>query len=89
MKFSQTNVSNAVREQTNDNQNCAFQIKSILDSFGLPNMWLRQEYQCANLSQIKQRIFDQYKKSCYVALITLKYFGLTVDININLNLNPT
>ena len=60
--------SDAELERTYDNQNWAFQIKSLLESLGLPNMWLRQEYQSANLSQIKQRIFDQYKQSWYVAI---------------------
>ena len=58
----------AERERTYDNQNWAFQIKSLLESLGLPNMWLRQEYESANLSQIKRRIFYQYKQSWYVAI---------------------
>ena len=49
-------------------QNWAYQIKSLLESLGLSNLWLNQEYYTINWSQIKQRIIDQYHQSWYSAI---------------------
>ena len=63
-----TLMQDADLERTYNNQNWAFQIKSLLESLGLPNLWLNQEHYTINLSQIKQRLFDQYHQSWYSAI---------------------
>ena len=44
----------ANRNLTNRNQNWAHQIKSMLESLGLTNLWLYQDQNEINLNQIKQ-----------------------------------
>ena len=48
-----------------DNNNWAYQIKTILDNLGLGNLWIQQEHLNIYLPLIKQRIFDQYYQSWY------------------------
>lgn len=47
----------ANRNLTFRNQNWAHQIKSMLESLGLSNIWLYQDQNEINLNQIKQQIF--------------------------------
>ena len=58
----------ANRNLTNRNQNWALQIKSMLESLGLSNLWLYQDQNEINLNQIKQQNFDQYYQSWYSAI---------------------
>ena len=39
-----TLMQDADLERTYNNQNWAFQLKSLLESLGLPNLWLNQEH---------------------------------------------
>ena len=66
------------------NQNWAYQIKSLLESFGLSNLWLNQEYYTINLSKIKQRLISQNQKVGTVQLTIHKGSYYIVDKNIHL-----
>ena len=48
--------------------NWAFQIKHLLDSIGLSNVWIHQNTIDIPLDLIKRRIFDTYKQSWYSAV---------------------
>ena len=50
---------------TYNKQNWAYQIKPMLESLGLNNVWINQDIYNVSLPIIKQRLFDQYYQSWY------------------------
>ena len=50
-------------KMTYNGLNWAFQIKQILDNFGLSNIWIYQNTIDISFDLVKQRIFDTYKQS--------------------------
>ena len=65
-------VYNMLKNDANNNvnyngHNWASEIKNILESLGMANLWVNQEHN-NDLLLIKERILDQYKQSWYSAI---------------------
>ena len=75
-------------DRTYDKQNWAYQIKSMLESLGLPNLWINQEFYSINISQIKLRLFDQYHQSWYSAIVNSKRLKFYSRYKHTFNLEP-
>ena len=58
----------ADNNKTYNGANWAYQIKSILDSIGLTNIWIQQFDIIIPFNLIKQRILDIYKQSWYASV---------------------
>ena len=58
----------ADNNKTYNGANWAYQIKSVLDSIGLKNIWLQQFDIIIPFNLIKQRILDIYKQSWYASV---------------------
>jgi len=56
------------RNMSYNGTNWAHQIKSILDSIGMSDLWLHQYEIEINIAPIKQRIIDTYKQSWYTRI---------------------
>ena len=48
--------------------NWAYQIKNILDTIGMSNIWLSQNNMHVNIQQIKTRLIEIYKQSWYASI---------------------